>query len=768
MYCKKCGIAFDDKVKFCNQCGSDLISDMEWLGQATAQGQDGAFEELYWKVEAKVRRYLYHRVPVNDLQKCVEEAYDGLLSTIESYEGKDQRFSQWFNRYLYRYALRYTGLHNIFTGEEPVSYAPKYELEDMNLRIERDITMGEEKRIDLLNYILVGVTEKERICISQHYIEKMPVDMIASAMHTRPVVIEYYLATGCDKMRDNLEEYQKEYGGTLFGMSEMAFIIWIMQYDDMSHVINPKEVLNHVKQNATASKADMKKAKGMAALAGAATAALASKTEAKEKAEETKPVAEKAPEAESIQAKAAKTLESVLKDDEDEYDEEYVEYVDEEEESIIEDGEFEEDDVFDHEKSTSNMRNLTYQDHGENKEYVPAEYENSLEYDDSDFEDMEEERNEETSSAVKVGNVILKILIAACIVVLVGLCALIASNLLSKDEEVVEEATTEAITTEATAEVKTEAKEKKEDVISYEKANKAFMEFMEKKKLGRYFYAVIEAGEKESPILIYAQRTPASIGDTYQPSVKDKGYTIEGIYAIIDNQIVQIAKEVKQPARQKAWRLYQGKLSSYTEDGIRTLDITGDSCKFKKETEVPDDYAEEAEIIALSEFKGTSTEVVAKKETTQATKATTEATQEATTKATTEKKEESTKATTEKKKEESTKATTEKKKEESTKATTESTKATTEVVATEEEEEIYTEEPTYEELPEEPTQSAGRTVEVTSSDGTLNVRESPSSESAKIYSLETGDWVSIVRVKGNWGELASGGWINLSYTRDVE
>lgn len=665
MYCKECKIPFDDDIQFCNQCGAELISDLDYFGLATIQGEDGAFEELYWLVESKVRRYLYHRVPIQNLQKCIEEAYDSLWTAMQNYESRDDHFSQWFNRFLYRYALRYTGLHNIFLEEDIEAYQPKYEQDEIDLRIERDITMGEEKRIDILNYILEGVTEKERICISQHYIEKLKIDMIAAGMHTRSVVIEYHIASGCDKMKTNLIEYQKEFGATLFGMTEMAFIIWIMQYDDLSRAINPKDVLHNILFPA-------------------------------EKQLEVKPEVQEMPEAEmQMQLEPEPEPEETVTV---EYDQPKTEA---EEVTIT---------IYPEEEVTEEPVDLTkaeYEDEYEEayEDEYTEEYEQQEEIygrrdDDDEYEDPEEElgeiyddyddyvEEEEESVAIKAGNIILKILIAACLVVLIGLCTLIAMNIFGDDKDAPLESEVGTEQVQSDNGQKANADDKK--AMDLATTTTAYENYMEEQKLQGHFYAIIPAGENKEPMLVIAKKTKGSAGDNFLPTTKDQGYDIEGVYVIYKNHITKVSDEIKHGKDLKAWRIYHDKLTSYAgKDKIQLYTIVDGKYKYKR-IPITKDYDTKAKVFTLKEFTGSNS-----------------GNQNA-----------------------------------DQQKNTEAKKDNREFV--------------------------DKTVEVVSEDGYLNIRKGPSVDTEKIGTLDDGDEVDIVTIDGDWGELAQGGWIKLTYTKEVQ
>ncbi len=248
MYCKKCNLTFDDSFKYCNQCGSELISDLDAMGLALAENQEGAFEQFYEATNLEITDHLYHRVPIDQLASAVEEFYTKLLIDLKSYE-PEMNFTNWFADFINRFILRYTGIHQLFGGDEEKLTEPAPSLALPEIRTEKDIAMRAERRISLLNMIMEGVSEKERICVSLRYVDQMSLAEIAREMHTTENVIAHHFYNGNEKMYNNFNKYEIEQNNNLFGMNSLSFIIWLLQYDDFAHVepMDPQKILDSIK-----------------------------------------------------------------------------------------------------------------------------------------------------------------------------------------------------------------------------------------------------------------------------------------------------------------------------------------------------------------------------------------------------------------------------------------------------------------------------------------------------------------------------------------
>lgn len=696
MYCKKCNLTFDNSFKYCNQCGSELISNLDALGQALVEDQEGAFERFYEETNPEICDHLYHRVPLKQLESALEEFYTKLLIDLKSFHMEEENFTEWFYAFVKRFILKYTGIHQLFNGDELdlTELAPNLTLPE--IRIEKDIAMRAEKRVLLLGKIMEGVEEKERICLSLRYIEQMSLREIAREMHTTENIIAHYFYTGNEKIYHNFNQNEIAENNNLFGMNSLSFIIWLLQYDDFANVnpIDPKKILNAIK---------VKNPEEMVAEYKA--------LEQEEK--EEKPVR----------------------------------------------------------RARSAGRQVSYQNQSKEKKK-----ENEIE---------QYEGYDAPESSGGAANTIIKVLIGICTVIIILMAVLIVMSIFGSRGEANKEDQDMVTTTQnSETEEETTTEETKKNKVSFAKATKLYKHYLEDQGEEGIFYAIVEAGEDSAPMMIVADNDGNSEGDNFLPSSDDVGYNIVATYILENEEVIQLSSEISQAEEDKAWRLYDDQLSAYyTQNGseeIRTMEISGDSYKLVI-SEVPSDYEEYAEVIELEEFRETDADEDETETTTeeegqivnydvviQSSGGSLNVRAEA-----------STDAAVISKVKNGTQVTIVREKngwgELSTGGwvylayTVDPSEATTQEVT------IQTTEVTTEAT--ESTQATTETTEATGTEtsknvtiaspqgGGLNVHSDSNTSSSTLRVLKNGENVTVVKIKGEWGQLADGGWIYLGYTK---
>lgn len=147
--------------------------------------------------------------------------------------------------------------------------------------------------------------------------------------------------------------------------------------------------------------------------------------------------------------------------------------------------------------------------------------------------------------------------------------------------------------------------EEKEDMndqdISFDNIVSAYERFLQNNYVGDY-YAIVNAGEDQEPLLLVTSAFSENDEDVYIP---DKGYTIT-IYGYRDSEVRQLGEPAAQSLSSGPWYFYDNKLISFSrKGGYYTTDFAGDTYtrNIHKESTFEDEEID-WEVITLQKNKG--------------------------------------------------------------------------------------------------------------------------------------------------------------------
>lgn len=222
MYCEKCQKKYSSDEKFCSECGSSLVDELDIYAKQLLNKDESAFDKIYndtkvW-VMKKVSMQLFNE---QDRLDCTQEIYLKLFKKIELYKPENGKFRPWFN----------TLVSNQITDFIRKSMnEPEYESDEEILNQLADptlipeIAMEQNECTRLLHSIIESLPQEQKICVERFYMEGKRRKEVADILGLSEETIKSRLRLARNKIENKILELEKA-GTKIYGLSPFAFFL---------------------------------------------------------------------------------------------------------------------------------------------------------------------------------------------------------------------------------------------------------------------------------------------------------------------------------------------------------------------------------------------------------------------------------------------------------------------------------------------------------------------------------------------------------------
>lgn len=222
MYCEKCKMYYDAGKKFCVECGSPLVDELDIYAKQLLENDESAFDRIYNNTKKWVLNTVTQKLfNEQDRLDCTQEIYLKLFKKINLYNPQKGKFRPWFN----------TLVNNQITDFIRKSMSkPEFESDEEALNL---ITTPEElpeiiienKECNRLLYdILDTLPEEQRICVERFYMEGKRRKEVAEMLEVSEETIKSRLRLARKKIVNKVLELEKA-GTKIYGFSPFAFFL---------------------------------------------------------------------------------------------------------------------------------------------------------------------------------------------------------------------------------------------------------------------------------------------------------------------------------------------------------------------------------------------------------------------------------------------------------------------------------------------------------------------------------------------------------------
>lgn len=172
------------------------INDIALVAQVVAFGNKRAFDTLVKKYQSPIRRFFLHQT-LGDEELSNDLAQDTFIKAythLTSFKNLSN-FSTWLFRIAYNVFYDYIRNRKETSGLEDWEVDATYQVEQKRVGEKMDIYRG----LSLLK-------ETERICVTLHYMEDLPIDKISAIMGIPSGTVKSHISRGKEKLANFLKQ----------------------------------------------------------------------------------------------------------------------------------------------------------------------------------------------------------------------------------------------------------------------------------------------------------------------------------------------------------------------------------------------------------------------------------------------------------------------------------------------------------------------------------------------------------------------------------
>lgn len=244
MFCENCGNQIKDTQKFCGVCGT---KNKAYDGNATVEdsmpdtvrqavnGSNKAKEKLYESTYRQAFSLAMQMVKnEQDALDLIQESYIAAFEHLGDLKNPE-KFKSWFNCIVANRCRdclkkkRPQLFTELTTEDEDACFEDTLESEEMSFSPEEYVDYSETKR--LMNEILDGLPEEQKLCILMYYYEELSVAEIAEALDCSTGTVKSRLNYARKKIKADVEELERK-GTKLYGVAPLPFIVWMLRKNE--------------------------------------------------------------------------------------------------------------------------------------------------------------------------------------------------------------------------------------------------------------------------------------------------------------------------------------------------------------------------------------------------------------------------------------------------------------------------------------------------------------------------------------------------------
>lgn len=222
MYCEKCQKKYSSDEKFCSECGSSLVDELDIYAKQLLNKDESAFDKIYndtkvW-VMKKVSMQLFNE---QDRLDCTQEIYLKLFKKIELYKPENGKFRPWFNTLVSNQIIDF-----IRISMNEVEY--ENDIEKLNQLADPtpipEIAMEQNECTRLLYSIIEALPQEQKICVEKLYMEGKRRKEVADILNLSEETIKSRLRLARNKIESKILALEKA-GTKIYGLSPFTFFL---------------------------------------------------------------------------------------------------------------------------------------------------------------------------------------------------------------------------------------------------------------------------------------------------------------------------------------------------------------------------------------------------------------------------------------------------------------------------------------------------------------------------------------------------------------
>lgn len=221
MYCEKCQKHYGANEKFCEECGSLLIDELDIYARQLCNNDERAFDKIYNHTKTWVVKYVsMHLHNQEDCMDCTQEIYFKLYNKIHLYHPEQGKFRPWFNKLIQNQVIDFARKLNQETLVEDGEIFEAI----VDPQPIAEIQMDYQESSRLLHEIIDSLPEEQKACITEFYIKGKKRKEIASLFEISEETIKSRLRLAKKKIEEKVLDLEKA-GTKIYGLSPFAFFL---------------------------------------------------------------------------------------------------------------------------------------------------------------------------------------------------------------------------------------------------------------------------------------------------------------------------------------------------------------------------------------------------------------------------------------------------------------------------------------------------------------------------------------------------------------
>ena len=223
MYCEKCQKHYGANEKFCEECGSLLIDELDIYARQLRNNDERAFDKIYNHTKIWVVKYVsMHLHNQEDCMDCTQEIYFKLYNKIHLYHPEHGKFRPWFNKLIQNQVIDFArNLNQETLVEDEEIFEAIVDPQPI-----AEIQMDYQESSRLLHEIIDSLPEEQKACITEFYIKGKRRKEIASLFEISEETIKSRLRLAKKKIEEKVLDFQKA-GTKIYGLSPFAFFLFL-------------------------------------------------------------------------------------------------------------------------------------------------------------------------------------------------------------------------------------------------------------------------------------------------------------------------------------------------------------------------------------------------------------------------------------------------------------------------------------------------------------------------------------------------------------
>ena len=207
----------------------DQIKAIEMAKSGDNEGMAYLYETTYQKSYYVALKYMKNEHSAMDV---LQDAYIKAFENIDKLDNPE-KFESWMKTIVAHTALNELRKNNpmLFSEtENDEGQTIEDTFEDDRVQVQPEIAMDQKETSRLVQEMMEGLSDEQRVCITMFYMEDFSVKEIAEILNVSENTVKSRLNYGRKNIKEKVLDLEKK-GTKLYGMLPMAFFLWLFKTD---------------------------------------------------------------------------------------------------------------------------------------------------------------------------------------------------------------------------------------------------------------------------------------------------------------------------------------------------------------------------------------------------------------------------------------------------------------------------------------------------------------------------------------------------------